>query len=70
MIRTKMFQHGRFNYSIDYRQFKMPVVDTETGETTQELVHQETVHYYEFPFHFGTQTQFGLCTDTDEYFKQ
>ena len=70
MIKTRRFQHGRFNYSIEYKQFQMDVIDTETGEKKRQLVHQEVAKYYEFPFTFGTQTQFGLCEDTGAYYRQ
>jgi hypothetical protein len=70
MVKTRRFQHGRFNYYIDYHQFQMKVVDEETGKETLELVHREVSKYYEFPFTFGTQTQFGLCEDTAAYYRQ
>jgi hypothetical protein len=70
MIKTRRFQHGRFNYSIEYKQFQTEVTDSDTGVKTQQLAHEEVAKYYEFPFTFGTQTQFGLCEDTDAYYRQ
>ena len=70
MIKTRRFQHARFNYSIEYKQFQMDVIDTETGEKKRQLVHREVAKYYEFPFTFGTQTQFGICNDTAAYYRQ
>lgn len=69
MIRTRLFQHGRINYSIDYRQFQMAVTDEITGETEDQLMQQEVVKYFEFPWHFGTTTQFGPCLDAGEYYR-
>ena len=70
MVRTKRIQHGRFNYSIEYRQFQMDVIDEETGKVTKQLMHREVTKYYEFPFTFGTQTQFGVCENTGDYYRQ
>ena len=70
MIKTRTFQFGRFNYSIDYKQFQMEVIDEDTGEKTYQLMHREVAKYYEFPFTFGTETQFGLCDDTAAYYRQ
>lgn len=69
MLKTRRFQHGRFNYYIDYRQFAMPVVDSDTGKTTMELMHREYVKFFEFPFSFGESTQFGICKDVGEYYR-
>jgi hypothetical protein len=70
MIKTRRFQHGRFNYSIEYKQMQMEVIDEDTGEKSYQLMHREVAKYYEFPFTFGTQTQFGLCDDTAAYYRQ
>lgn len=69
MIRTRTFQHGRFNYSVKYRQYQMKTIDTETGKESLELVHEERVKYYQFPFTFGNSVQFGLCEDTGAYYR-
>jgi hypothetical protein len=69
MIKTRLFHQGRINYSIDYRQFQMAVTDEITGETEDQLMHQEVVKYFEFPWHFGTTTQFGPCLDVGEYYR-
>lgn len=69
MIRTRLFQHGRINYSIEYRQLQMAVTDEITGETEDQLMHQEVVKYFEFPWHFGITTQFGPCLDVGEYYR-
>jgi hypothetical protein len=70
MIKTRRFQHGRFNYSIDYRQFQMEVIDEITGETTKQLMHREEVHYFELPFYFGKCVQFAPCEDVGAYYRQ
>jgi hypothetical protein len=49
---------------------QMEVIDEDTGEKTYQLMHREVAKYYEFPFTFGTQTQFGLCDDTAAYYRQ
>ena len=69
MLRTRRFQGGRFNYFIDYRQYQMEVIDEVTGEKTKQLMHREFVKFFEFPFRFGAQTQFGPCRDTGEYYR-
>jgi hypothetical protein len=69
MIKTRTFQHGRFNYSIKYHQFQMPLTDVDTGESKLTLCHCEEVKYYEFPFTFGTETQCGICEDTAAYYR-
>jgi hypothetical protein len=70
MKRTKLFDNGRINYSIKYKQYQMKTIDTETGKESMELVHEEQVKYYEFPFTFGMSVQFGLCEDTAAYYRQ
>jgi hypothetical protein len=60
----------RFNYYIDYRQMQMKAIDEEDGKVSLVLVHREVVKYFEFPFFFGTQTQFGPCYDTADYYRQ
>lgn len=70
MLKTRRFQHGRFNYSIDYRQFGMEVIDEVTGKKERWLMQREEVKYYEFPFTFGTAVQFAPCEDPGEYYRQ
>ena len=69
MIRTRLFQHGRINYSIEYRQLQLNVTDEITGEIEDQLMHLEIVKYFEFPWQFGTTTQFGPCLDAGEYYR-
>lgn len=70
MIKTRLFQHGRINYSIDYRQFGMEVIDEVTGEKQRWLMQREEVKYFEFPFYFGKSVQFAPCEDPGEYYRQ
>jgi hypothetical protein len=70
MRKTRRFEHGRFNYSIEYVQYQMEAIDTETGEKSMVLCHHEIVKYYEFPFTFGKEIQFGRCEDTGAYYRQ
>lgn len=70
MRKTRLFDHGRINYKIDYRQFPMEVIDEVTGEKSMQLMHREEVKYFEFPFYFGTETQFGPCLDVGAYYRQ
>lgn len=70
MIRTRRIQNGRFNYHIEYKQYQMEVIDMDTGEKSKQLVHQEIVKWWEFPFTFGTSTQFGLCDDVGKYYRE
>ena len=70
MIKTRLFQHGRINYCIDYRQFQMDVTDADTGKVTKELMHREEVKYFELPFYFGKCVQFAPCEDPGEYYRQ
>ena len=69
MIKTRRFQHGRFNYSIDYKQYVMKAIDEVTGEESKFLAEEEVVKYYEFPFTFGKSIQWGPCDDTGEYYR-
>ena len=69
MIKTRLFQHGRINYSIEYTQLQLDVTDEITGEIEDQLMHLEIVKYFEFPWHFGTNTQFGPCFDAEEYYR-
>jgi hypothetical protein len=69
MKRTKLFDKGRINYSVKYKQYQMEVHDTETGEVTKRLFHEEVAKYYQFPFTFGFEFQWGLCKDTGEYYR-
>ena len=64
MTKSKTFDGGRFNYSIDYRQF---VEVNEDGEHV--LMHKEVARYYQFPFTFGVDTQVERCLDTAEYYR-
>lgn len=70
MIKTRLFQHGRINYRIQYTQFPMDVIDEITGDKKVELMHREEVDYFEFPFTFGREVQFGPCKDPHEYENQ
>ena len=70
MFKTRLFQHGRINYSIKYKQFQMKIMDEVTGEKTNQLCHEERVKYYEFPFKFGETVQWGPCEDPGEYYRQ
>ena len=62
--KTKLFDKGRLNYSVNYKQIAM---STEDGTV---LLEKETVKYYEFPFSFGTQVTVDECTDTAAYYRQ
>ena len=65
MIRkTKLFDGGRINYSVNYKQV---AVYTDDGT---KLMEKETVKYYKFPFTFGTQVTEDECTDTGAYYRQ
>lgn len=70
MLRTRRFQHGRFNYSIEYTQFEMELIDEITGEKTIQLMQREEVKYFELPFYFGKCVQFAPCEDPNEYYSQ
>jgi hypothetical protein len=70
LIRTKRFQDGCFNYSIEYTQYQDMVFDEETNRETPILCHIEVVKFYKFPFLFGTNIQVGQCHDTGEYYRQ
>jgi len=69
ITKTKLFANGRLNYSVKYHQFTTTVTDVDTGLQTKELFHEETVKYFQLPFEFGTQVQFGPCDDTGQYYR-
>lgn len=68
MIRTKLFDNGRLNYSIKYKQFQIEI--TQKGKKKKFLAHEERVKYYKFPFTFGESIQSEPCEDTGEYYRQ
>lgn len=62
--KTKLFDNGRVNYSVNYKQFAV------YNEDGTKLMEKETVKYYQFPFTFGTEVIEDECTDTGAYYRQ
>ena len=70
IFKTKLFQNGRINFYVKYKQFQEKVTDSVTGEETLKLFHAEEVYYLGLPFLVGYTEQCGQCDDTADYYRQ
>jgi hypothetical protein len=69
MKRTKLFDNGRINYSVKYKQFQIIMENKETGKQYTYLMQEELVKSYRFPFEFLKYSRTEPCFDTGEYYR-